>query len=76
MNNDLTEELLRRIEALRPMARDLRFGQMLATLEMLGEDMFGRNLWDIEDHQLLSVIERFNSDLAGRANVASNAPLA
>jgi hypothetical protein len=45
---------------------DMRFGQMLATLGILGEDMVGLTLWDIEDHQLVEVFERFRQDLARR----------
>ncbi len=71
MTTETTRELLARLAELRPLCSDLRFGQMLMTLDFLAEDMFDHNLWDIEDEQLLAVIERFRQDLARReANVA------
>jgi hypothetical protein len=65
-NADLSRELLQRLAGLRPLSTDLRFGQLLATLGWLGEDMTGRTLWDIEDEELLQVVERFHQDLARR----------
>jgi len=67
IKSDLSLDLIQRLEQVHSLARDMRFGQLLATLELLAEDMFGRNLWDIEDNQLLDVMERFRSDLAARA---------
>jgi hypothetical protein len=66
MNPDLPQELLQRLDALQRLAMDMRFGQLLATLGLLGEDMTGRTLWEIEDEQLLEVLERFRQDLARR----------
>jgi hypothetical protein len=71
MNMETTRELLARLADLRPLCPDMRFGQMLMNLDFLSEDMFNHNLWDVEDEQLLTVIERFRQDLARReANVA------
>lgn len=64
MTETSTRDLLERLDELRAMCPDLRFGQMLATLGMLGEDAVGRNLWDIEDDELLAAIERFRQDLS------------
>lgn len=65
-NPKLAQDLLNRIAALCPLADDMRLGQLLATLGWLGEDMTGRNLWDIEDDELLGVVDRFRQDLAQR----------
>jgi hypothetical protein len=73
---DLLRELHSRFGALFPLAVDMRLGQLMATLGWLGEDMTGRNLWDIEDEELLNVVERFHGDLARRNQsvpVTSNA---
>lgn len=64
MNDTSTRELLERLADVRELRPEMRFGQMLATLGMLGEDAVGRNLWDIEDDELLAVIERFRQDLS------------
>ncbi len=45
---------------------DVRFGQLLANLGFLAEDMSDRTLWDIEDTELLQVIERHRTDLSKR----------
>jgi hypothetical protein len=44
----------------------MRFGQIVATLGVLAEDDPGRSLWEVEDDELLSVIERFRQDLQRR----------
>ena len=66
MNMDLTRELLARLSDLRTRCPDMRFGQMIATLEILAEDTVGRSWWDIEDEELIAVLERFRRDLARR----------
>lgn len=67
----MTQDLLFRLFELSTLCPDLRFGQMLMNLDFLADDMFGHNLWDIEDEELLSIIERFRQDLARReASVA------
>ena len=39
-------------------------GLRLTDGRVLGEDAVGRNLWDIEDDELLAAIERFRQDLS------------
>ena len=72
MNTDRSDELLKVIATVKRMCPDMRFGQMLATLNLLGEDMTERNFWDIEDGELLGVVERFQQDLARREESAPN----
>jgi hypothetical protein len=74
MNSDRPDDLLRAIATVRRMCPDLRFGQMLATLDLLGEDMTERNFWDIEDGELLGVVERFRRDLLRREEPVVGCP--
>lgn len=64
---DLQRDVLHRLEEIQRQCPDMRLGQILATVGMLGEDATGRSLWDIEDEDLSSAVERFASDLARRA---------
>lgn len=57
---------MEQLTELRELCPDMRFGQILATLGMLGEDAVGRNLWDLEDDELQMAIERFRQDLSRR----------
>jgi hypothetical protein len=69
MSANLTQDLLTRLAELRTLCPDMRFGQMLATLDILSEDTVGFNFWEIEDDQLVEVLERFRQDLARREQV-------
>jgi hypothetical protein len=60
--------LVNRIEEVRRLCPDMRLGQFLATVGMLGEDETGRSLWEIEDEELSSALERFASDLSKRSD--------
>ncbi len=66
MNADTSKELAARLSKLTELCPDMRFGQMLATLAMLAEDMTDRSLWEIEDADLIGVVERFREDLTRR----------
>jgi hypothetical protein len=59
--------LLHRLDEIRRLCPDMRLGQLMATLGLLGEDATGRSLWDIEDDELAVALEKFASDLARRA---------
>ncbi|HEY2412392.1 MAG TPA: hypothetical protein VGI40_09130 [Pirellulaceae bacterium] len=48
------------------MSDDIRLGQLMAHLGFLGEIATGRNLWDIDDEQLLSVMYQHHAELAAR----------
>ena len=58
--------VLARLDEVRRLCPDMRLGQLLATVEMLGEDATGRSLWDIEDDDLAAAVERFVTDLSRR----------
>jgi len=65
------QEIVRQLASLCELAPDVRVGQLMAHLGFLGEDMFERNLWDIEDDDLLRVVERHAAELRQRqSNVA------
>ena len=60
------QDILRGLAALCDLSPGVRFGQLLANLGFLAEDMSDRPLWDIEDTELLQVIERHRADLSKR----------
>ena len=68
---DLQSKILRRLEEVRQLCPDMRLGQLMTTIGMLGEDSTGRNLWDIEDDELLEAVEQFANDLTRRTDIAS-----
>lgn len=61
--------VLHRLEEVHRSCPEMRLGQLLATIAMLGEDSTGRSLWDIEDEELSVAVERFANDLARRTDV-------
>ncbi len=65
------QNILRSLATLCELSPGLRFGQLLANLGFLAEDLYDRTLWDIEDTELLQVIEKHRADLSKRqSNVA------
>ena len=65
--DDVQTGLLHRLAEIRRLCPELRFGQLMATLGLLGEDEIGRSLWDLEDEELAVVLERFADDLSRRS---------
>lgn len=63
---DHQSDVLQRLIEVHRLCPEMRLGQLLATIGMLGEDATGRGLWDIEDSDLSTAIERFTSDLRRR----------
>jgi len=53
---------------------DVRLGQLLAHLGFLGEDQFGRSLWDLDDEQLLSVVFHHRAELVERMKSERTTP--
>ncbi len=66
---DIQASLLQRLDEVRRLCPDMRLGQVMATLGLLGEDATGRSLWDIEDEELAAALERFAEDLTRRIQV-------
>lgn len=65
---DRQSDVLHRLQEVHRLCPEMRLGQLLATVGMLGEDSTGRPFWDIEDEDLAAAVERFASDLAHRAD--------
>jgi hypothetical protein len=63
---DLKANLAHRLDEVRRLSPEMRIGQLLANVGMLGEDDTGRSLWDLEDEESAAALERFASDLARR----------
>lgn len=63
---DHQSEVLQRLQEVHRSCPEMRLGQLLATVGMLGEDSTGRSLWEIEDDELAAAVERFATDLARR----------
>ena len=66
---DPQANVLHWLDEVRGLCPEMRLGQFVATVGMLGEDTTGRSLWDIEDDDLLAALERFATDLARRADL-------
>jgi hypothetical protein len=65
------QDILARLAGLCELSPEVRVGQLLAHLGFLAQDMFDRDLWDVDDEQLLQVIQRHGVELASRqSNVA------
>jgi hypothetical protein len=60
---------LQRLNEVRGLCPEMRLGQLMATLGLLGEDATGRSLWDLEDEELAAALQRFAADLERRKEV-------
>ena len=63
---DRQSDVLQRLREVHRLCPEMRLGQLLATIGMLGEDSTGRSLWDIEDGEFSAAVERLASDLRRR----------
>lgn len=66
--------ILERLAEVRSLCPQMRFGQVLATIGLLAEDQTGHTLWEAEDSELASAIERFSEDLARRGSENGGRP--
>lgn len=66
IGTDIQANVLQRLKEVHRLCPEMRLGQLMATLGLLGEDATGHSLWDIEDEELASVLERFARDLERR----------
>lgn len=60
------QDILQSLAILCELAPEVRFGQLIANLGFLAEDLTERTLGDIEDAELLQVIEQHKADLCKR----------
>jgi len=66
ITTDVQAGVLQRLNEVRRLCPDMRLGQLMATLGLLGEDATGRSLWDLEDEELAAALEKFASDMERR----------
>ncbi len=65
---DLGSGVLHRLEEVRRLCPEMRLGQVLTTVGMLGEDSTGRSLSDMTDEELSAAVERLAGDLSRRTD--------
>ena len=63
---DMVTRILGQLDEVRVRCPEFRFGQLIAAIGTLAEDETGSSLWDVEDSDFLSALNRFASDIAGR----------
>jgi hypothetical protein len=66
MNHPHRQEILRKLARIVELSPGVRFGQLLANLGFLANDLTDRSLWDIEDDEFLAVLDRHCGDLSNR----------
>jgi hypothetical protein len=64
-------DILQKLASLCELSPGVRFGQLLAHLSFLAEDMGERGLGEIEDDALLRVIERHRAELSRRQSTVA-----
>jgi hypothetical protein len=62
----IQQDILTKLARVCELSEDVRFGQIMAFLGFLAEDMCGRGLWNVEDEELIGVIEKHAEDLIRR----------
>ena len=62
----IQREALSVLTELCDLSDDVRLGQLVALLELLGKDQTGRTLWDIEDDQFLTALYHHRAQLLAR----------
>jgi hypothetical protein len=63
---DVIASVLERLGEVREQCPEMRFGQVLATVGLLAEDVTGHSLWEVEDTEFAAALGRFSADLAHR----------
>lgn len=60
------QEILRLLEQLSELTPEVRLGQLIANLSYLAVAPTNEAIWDMEDEQLLTAIQKHISDLSDR----------
>jgi hypothetical protein len=60
------QEILRLLERLSELTPEVRFGQLIANLSYLAVAPTNQAIWDMEDEQLLTTIQKHIADLSDR----------
>jgi hypothetical protein len=68
----LQEEALAALAQVWSLSPDVRLGQLLAHLGMLGEVHVGKGLGTIDDDELLAIVYRHRAELEGRLDKSPN----
>jgi hypothetical protein len=68
MSPDIQQSMFSALSETLALAPDIRFGQLIAHLGVLGEDCLERNLSDLEDDELLAILYRHRAELLARAH--------
>jgi hypothetical protein len=66
MTSDVRNEALSLLGEVWELSPDVRLGQLMAHLGLLGESHTGHGLGDIEDDELMSILERHKAELEAR----------
>ncbi len=66
MNCEMQKEALTVLAEVWSLSPDVRFGQLLAHLDFLGEAHVGKGFGDIEDDELIAVLYRHKAELLAR----------
>lgn len=66
MSADVRQEALAVLIEAAGLAPEVRLGQLMAHLGFLSEDQLDRSLWDVEDDELLTVLQRHRTELLAR----------
>jgi hypothetical protein len=69
------QDILQKLSLLCELSPDVRFGQLVAHLGFLAEDMGMRGLGDIEDGEFLGVLEHHRAELLRRESQLAESTL-
>jgi hypothetical protein len=75
MTPDVQREALAVLAEVWALSPDVRLGQLLAHLGLLGEAHLGKGLGYIEDDELIAILYRHRAELLNRLQGKSNQPL-
>jgi hypothetical protein len=75
MSANVRQDALAVFAELAVLAPDVRLGQLIAHLGFLTEDQADQSIWNIEDDELLTVLQRHRSELLARKQPAPNHPM-
>ncbi len=68
------QALVERLARICELSPDIRFGQMMAMMSVLAEDVSDQSVWDFEDETLLAVLDQHLADLVARGSATHPAP--
>ena len=75
MTQTTRQQALELLSELATLAPEVRLGQLMAHIGFLGEDQVERSLWDVEDEELLTVLQRHRDELLARGQTTPDEAL-